>query len=56
MMMQRNYHIAALISKFVRGDISEEDKLILEKWLQEHPDNQAILESFKGDSAGKDIN
>lgn len=53
--MQRNYQIAALIGKFLRDDISEEDQLVLEKWLQEHPGNQEILDSFKGDRLVEDI-
>lgn len=41
------YHIAALISKYLRADLSEEEHAALQQWLDESEENRRLLESFQ---------
>ncbi|TCK80593.1 FecR family protein [Albibacterium bauzanense] len=54
-MKGKPYYIAQLISKYLQGIISEEEEVILEKWLGEKDENRQLLDSFKGYSAQSDI-
>ncbi|SEL62904.1 FecR family protein [Parapedobacter koreensis] len=46
-MRPNQYHIAELISKYLRNQLSEEGQVILQHWLEEHEDNRRLLESFR---------
>lgn len=46
-MKLNQYQVAVLISKYLRNDISEEDRMVLEQWLDEKEENRLLLESFR---------
>ncbi|WP_257657567.1 FecR family protein [Parapedobacter lycopersici] len=46
-MKLNQYQVAVLISKYLRNDISEEDHMVLEQWLDEKEENRLLLESFR---------
>ena len=41
------YQIAELLSKYLRNNISEDELVVLEKWLAEKVENRELLESFR---------
>ncbi|WP_353186146.1 FecR domain-containing protein, partial [Parapedobacter lycopersici] len=46
-MKLNQYQVAVLISKYLRNDISEEERTVLEQWLDEKEENRLLLESFR---------
>ncbi len=48
-MKSNPYHIAELISKYLRNQLSEEEDVLLQQWLDESEENQQLLESFRDD-------
>src|SRR5690606_33792497 len=40
------YTIATLISKYLRGELTEEESNALQQWVQEKEENSQLLESF----------
>lgn len=54
-MKGKPYYIAQIISKYLQSSASEEEEMLLEKWLAEKDENKKLLDSFKGRSAQRDI-
>ncbi len=55
-MRPNQYDIAALISKYLRNNLSEEEGIIMQQWLDEKEENKRLLESFRdGGRAQQDI-
>lgn len=46
-MKLNQYQIAALIGKYLRNDLSEEEDMVLQQWLEEKEENRQLLESFR---------
>lgn len=44
------YHIAALISKYLCDALTDEEHMVLEQWLNEKEENRLLLESFRNGS------
>ncbi len=42
----QNFQIADLISKLLKGDITEAEDLYLQKWVNEHPENRTFFKKF----------
>ena len=46
MSMEKSFHIANLIVAFIQGEVSEEDLVVLDRWLDEAEENRALFVSF----------
>jgi len=46
-MKPRTYHIAQLMTKYFRESLTEEEKNDLQHWIEEDPENNQLLESFR---------
>lgn len=41
------YHIAVLLSKYLRADLTADEDAVLQQWLSESEENRRLLESFR---------